>query len=359
MNMKFLCYFTFKNLEMIRQFVFLCLLLTNIVAEDNNTTGVNFPDIPKPSKATTPFRKLKNAQNGASLQPIQTTSVNQVTEESPENSTLASSTTTPIPVLTIPPWSYVEMDQWPGISAVCGNGLKQSPIHLSLENSITATNFVADPIEFINYDAVGIVGNLTNEGHNLIWVVDQDQPLKILPKISGSGYGQRQFVLDHLVFRWGGNDVENYCRGSDHVVEYEPAPMEVQFVHRNTRYGSYFQAQTRPDGVAVLSKFQTTVLAQVKLAEFLFKVFSLKLSNKQLKATNQIYSSTLEIHLMKLKSPMLPIVCLWICLKYCQVLLSIVEAFSIAMKVLKQPRHALKLSLGQCSRIELKSVNNF
>ena len=116
---------------------------------------------------------------------------------------------------------------------------------------MTASGLQKDQLKFNNYDK-SFTGILLNDGRNLIWDIDVKADAGDMPNISGGGLGATGFILDQIKFHWGGEHPSKSCSGSEHLVEYQRAPMEIQFIHLNAKYSGQ-EAHNRSDGIAIVS----------------------------------------------------------------------------------------------------------
>lgn len=114
----------------------------------------------------------------------------------------------------------------------------------------TDQNLASNPIQYVNYDKP-ISGTLANNGHSIVFTYDAnatgENGENYLPTIS-NGSLPGTFVFDQLHFHWG----SQRCQGSEHVLEFYRAPLELHIVHHNAKYGSLSDAVSHPDGLAVL-----------------------------------------------------------------------------------------------------------
>lgn len=147
-------------------------------------------------------------------------------------------------------WSY-EGDtgplHWQNLSsgALCA-GKKQSPI------DIVTADVVADPnlpeFNFENYEDATMKGrwSIQNNGHSVMVIMDHTNY-----KLSGGGLNDT-YILHHFHLHWGSTSEQ----GSEHTVNGKKYPMEIHFVHYNSKYGNLTNAIDKtPDGLAVLGFF--------------------------------------------------------------------------------------------------------
>ena len=179
-----------------------------------------------------------------------------------------TSTTTQRPILDIAreiirddlAWSYENQDKWRTLSDTCTKGERQSPIALSLEDSVTSPGLRNDKLQFNNYDK-RIGGKLVNTGQAVVWNVDILADKNSAPNISGCGL-LNFYILGQIVFKTSPparNAFVECCSGSEHIVEFKRYPMEVQFVHYNSNYDKMEDAVRKSDGLAIISfLFQRT-----------------------------------------------------------------------------------------------------
>ncbi|KZS12235.1 Carbonic anhydrase-related protein 10 [Daphnia magna] len=147
-----------------------------------------------------------------------------------------------------PLWTHKDHLEWPKKFPTCG-GRRQSPIDIHPKS----TELEAFPsIKFHNY---GLIDNLefVNNGHSAAANLPKDFPKDKTPGISGGGLNDTYaFVQIHM--HWG----SDASKGSEHVIKSQSYPIELHFVHYNTKYGSFAEAsRNAQDGLAVLAVLAT------------------------------------------------------------------------------------------------------
>jgi len=143
-------------------------------------------------------------------------------------------------------WSYHGDNgpaHWDHVSANCG-GNKQSPIDIRAPTYANLGKFT-----FAGYSEVPTDLELANNGHAIQVNVPQSRDITV----SGGGLvGTYKLVQFHM--HWGSVD----CMGSEHTVFGKHYPLEIHYVHYNTKYTDLTAALAYPDGVAVLGVFVDT-----------------------------------------------------------------------------------------------------
>lgn len=128
---------------------------------------------------------------------------------------------------------------------MCNNGAKQSPINLISED------FQTDEDAIISIDASEYSmksGKLHNDGQMLRWFLDVDE---IMPTFKSPTSPNATFDMHRCDFHWGACDDV----GSEHKVDGNSYPLEMQCIHHNTKYDMNQDYLSHADGVAVLLFF--------------------------------------------------------------------------------------------------------
>lgn len=149
------------------------------------------------------------------------------------------------------------------------NGPRQSPINIVPQEIQYAPSL--RPLK-LRYDPSNSKGILNN-GHSfqVDFVDDEDSSTLTGGPISGT-YRLRQFH-----FHWGASD----DRGSEHTVNGINFPCELHLVHWNTKYGSFGDAASQPDGLAVVGVFLKIGAANPRLQKVLDALDAIKSKGKQ------------------------------------------------------------------------------
>jgi carbonic anhydrase len=165
------------------------------------------------------------------------------------------------------PQLYQDEPTWSG---ECATGLRQSPIHL--DSSMIAE--VHAPIDFRNYFNghfnKHLKGSIINNGISVVWNVNPDHHFKLSggkmwtwknPSIRDGPFGgvthTHAYYLWKIEFHWG--EPGNPAKGSEHTIDGEMSPLEMQMVHVEDRYigkmgeVDWKAAQGAQHGVAILS----------------------------------------------------------------------------------------------------------
>ncbi|XP_058506406.1 carbonic anhydrase [Solea solea] len=149
------------------------------------------------------------------------------------------------------------------------NGARQSPIDIvpkeaQYDSSLRALKLRYDPSN---------ANSILNNGHSfqVDFVDDSDTSTLTGGPISGT-YRLRQFH-----FHWGASD----DRGSEHTVDGVKFPCELHLVHWNTKYPSFGEAASQPDGLAVVGVFLKIGAANPRLQRVLNALDTIKTKGRQ------------------------------------------------------------------------------
>lgn len=149
------------------------------------------------------------------------------------------------------------------------NGARQSPINIVPKDAAYDSSLKQLKLQYDPSDAKGILNN----GHSfqVDFVDDTDSSTLSGGPISGV-YRLRQFHC-----HWGSSDD---C-GSEHTVNGISFPCELHLVHWNTKYPSFGEAASQPDGLAVVGVFLRIGAANPNLQKILDCFSSIKNKGKQ------------------------------------------------------------------------------
>lgn len=150
-------------------------------------------------------------------------------------------------------WGYEGshgVDEWAHDFPQC-DGKKQSPIDLDSKTALPA-NF--KPLFMGNYDTAEKPMKLTNNGHTVLLSLSSDLSEYRIPYVKDGGLTST-FNLAQLHFHWGSDS----SQGSEHTLESEKFAAEIHFVHYNTKYGTFANSTSHPDGLAVVGVFVKVV----------------------------------------------------------------------------------------------------
>lgn len=140
------------------------------------------------------------------------------------------------------PYNWRNVDTSPNINQ-CGDKL-QSPV--DLDDRYAEFDSALGEINFNGYDQELYNPYMINNGHTVQIAATEDSNRFIegarLP-------GRFQFAQFHL--HWGANS----SRGSEHTIRGFQYPLELHFVHFNTRYGSPAESMKYEDGLAVVAVY--------------------------------------------------------------------------------------------------------
>lgn len=151
----------------------------------------------------------------------------------------------------VPKWSYAGhlgrsgpgAAAWGDFYPYCKDdaGSRQSPINI--DPTTVSLNLSLKTFSMSNWNTPNDMV-LANSGHSV--KVSFKNDVKTVTT-SGGGLGHTYRLLQ-FHFHWGANSQ----RGSEHLIDSEAYPMEVHFVHYNTKYGTVGNALKHSDGLAVL-----------------------------------------------------------------------------------------------------------
>ncbi|EDS26119.1 carbonic anhydrase II [Culex quinquefasciatus] len=124
-------------------------------------------------------------------------------------------------------------------------GGMQSPIELT---SLTARPGIENngQLEFSGYQQDPTQVNVTNDGHTAVYSFNFPEPV-----VARGGPLQGNYQFSSLHFHWGAES----DRGAEHVVDGKRHTMEMHLVFYNQIYGSFDNAKTQCNGLAVLGVF--------------------------------------------------------------------------------------------------------
>ncbi|XP_022616769.1 carbonic anhydrase-like isoform X1 [Seriola dumerili] len=149
------------------------------------------------------------------------------------------------------------------------DGPRQSPINIVPREAQYDSSLKALKLKYDPSNATGILNN----GHSfqVDFLDDTDTSTLTGGPISGT-YRLRQFH-----FHWGASD----DRGSEHTVNDIKFPCELHLVHWNTKYPSFGEAASQPDGLAVVGVFLKIGAANPRLQKVLDALDAIKTKGKQ------------------------------------------------------------------------------
>lgn len=143
-------------------------------------------------------------------------------------------------------WSYQDPAAWANLPDSSCGGNQQSPIDIFPKSSVTKAYPKFTFHNYGNFDRM----NVLNNGHTVVYSLNADTPIDRIPYITGGGLDDRyEFHSFHL--HWGSDS----SKGSEHLIRSQSYPAELHLVHYNTKYGTFAEATTHSDGLAVLGIF--------------------------------------------------------------------------------------------------------
>ncbi|TNN38691.1 Carbonic anhydrase [Liparis tanakae] len=164
-------------------------------------------------------------------------------------------------------------DKW-GEDCPIANGPRQSPINIVPNEA--KFDPTLKPLK-LRYDASNAKGILNN-GHS--FQVDYEDDTDSSTLTGGPVSGTHRLKQFH--FHWGASD----DRGSEHTVNGVTFPCELHLVHWNTRYPSFGEAASKPDGLAVVGVFLKIGAANPRLQKVLDALDAIKTKGKQTTFSN-------------------------------------------------------------------------
>ncbi|XP_029686272.1 carbonic anhydrase [Takifugu rubripes] len=154
------------------------------------------------------------------------------------------------------------------------DGSRQSPINIVPMEAQYDPSLKPLKLNYNQSNAKGILNN----GHSfqVDFVDDADSSTLTGGPITGT-YRLRQFH-----FHWGASD----DRGSEHTINNVKFPSELHLVHWNTKYPSFGEASSQPDGLAVVGVFLKIGAANPRLQKILDALDVIKTKGKQTTFSN-------------------------------------------------------------------------
>lgn len=143
-------------------------------------------------------------------------------------------------------WSYSGATgpaNWASIDARCG-GNAQSPIDFKSSEVTYGQNL--GKFSLSGYSSPDTTYQMDNTGYTLKLTLGHEMKANV-----SAGGLPGLFTLVQLHFHWASNNT----MGSEHTVGQKAYPLEVHFVHYNTKYSSINEALNHTDGLAVLGVF--------------------------------------------------------------------------------------------------------
>jgi len=130
---------------------------------------------------------------------------------------------------------------------MCNKGRRQSPINLD-----PSYLYYDSRLKQVNVDKQLVSGRITNTGQSLVFRVEDGQ---LAINISGGPLAYK-YQFQEMYFHWAGDDET----GSEHTINNQPFPAEVQIYGFNTQlYSNLSVAREFPGGVVAIS-----VLVKIK-----------------------------------------------------------------------------------------------
>ncbi|KAG8262851.1 hypothetical protein J6590_045049 [Homalodisca vitripennis] len=133
---------------------------------------------------------------------------------------------------------------WP-MTSVTFNHPIQSPIDLITNKAVTMN---LPTLGIIKGNTDGVLAKLYNSGHTVYVYIEEDSFFR--PHLIG-GPLKTKYIFEQMHFHWGSEDIW----GSEHFIDGESFAVEIHAVHYNSKYNTYTNASSQPDGLAVLTIF--------------------------------------------------------------------------------------------------------
>uniref|UniRef100_G3NMV1 Carbonic anhydrase n=1 Tax=Gasterosteus aculeatus aculeatus TaxID=481459 RepID=G3NMV1_GASAC len=168
-------------------------------------------------------------------------------------------------------WGYAANngpDKWADNFPIA-NGPRQSPIDIAPDAS--SYDAALKPLR-LKYDPSTCL-EILNNGHSFQVTFADDTDSSTLKDGPVSGI----YRLKQFHFHWGASD----DKGSEHTVNGTKYPAELHLVHWNTKYASFGEAASKPDGLAVVGVFLEIGGANASLQEVLNTFSAIKAKGKQ------------------------------------------------------------------------------
>ncbi|XP_053669586.1 carbonic anhydrase 2-like [Anopheles marshallii] len=144
-------------------------------------------------------------------------------------------------------FSYEDPDRWAETDPDCG-GMRQSPIDIVRSDATLPSLDHAAPLLLEGSTRKPVSINVTNNGHTaqytFTWNTESERPVLL----GGPLPFAAPYVLEQMHFHWGADN----GRGSEHTFDGMAYSAEVHFVFFKREYGTFEQAISHEDGLAVL-----------------------------------------------------------------------------------------------------------
>uniref|UniRef100_A0A1A8KHL7 Carbonic anhydrase n=1 Tax=Nothobranchius kuhntae TaxID=321403 RepID=A0A1A8KHL7_NOTKU len=154
------------------------------------------------------------------------------------------------------------------------NGVRQSPINIVPAEA--SYNAGLKPLR-LQYDPSTCL-DILNNGHSIQVTFADDTDSSTLRDGPVTG----TYRLKQFHFHWGSAD----HKGSEHTVAGTKFPAELHLVHWNTKYASFSEAASKPDGLAVVGVFLKIGAKNANLQKLLDSFDAIKTKGKQTSLAN-------------------------------------------------------------------------
>ncbi|XP_026812449.1 carbonic anhydrase 2-like [Rhopalosiphum maidis] len=140
-------------------------------------------------------------------------------------------------------------NQWPYVEQTFVAGEIQSPINILSNYSYNASLSSLLYYRYWREESVEI--KIRNNGRALHVHSLRDETSSITAHITGGPLFKKKYTFSHIHIYWG---AENEV-GSEHQIDSQGYPIEVQMIHYKNEYGHYGNAIMYTDGICIISYF--------------------------------------------------------------------------------------------------------
>uniref|UniRef100_A0A1B6LUD0 Carbonic anhydrase n=2 Tax=Graphocephala atropunctata TaxID=36148 RepID=A0A1B6LUD0_9HEMI len=107
-------------------------------------------------------------------------------------------------------------------------------------------------LEIVKGNTDGVQAKFYNSGHTVYVYIREEADLR--PYLIG-GPLKTKYIFEQMHFHWGSEDFW----GSEHFIDGESFAVEIHAVHFNSKYNTFENASTQPDGLTVLTIFAEAI----------------------------------------------------------------------------------------------------
>ncbi|GAB6031082.1 Carbonic AnHydrase [Chamberlinius hualienensis] len=150
-------------------------------------------------------------------------------------------------------WGWNGQEHWccRGFHLCCGE--HQSPINIDIRHATYHKD--ADCLGLHNYEIPPRALALHNNGHHVELIHNSWNSTSNPHVTEGTIRDGVRYELDRIIWHWGNTSQ----RGSEHTLDNIEMPMEMQLIHRNTKYSTMEEAMNKTDGLLILSVLYVVV----------------------------------------------------------------------------------------------------